>query len=63
MWETAWGEGREQGGNGPARVEQRSWGFGEGNSSILKFRDNGISGWTACGGERKRGFQDEAKAF
>ena len=53
VWGTAWGEGREQGGNGPARVEQRSCGLGAENSSILKFRGNRISGWTACGGERR----------
>ena len=62
MWGTAWEEQEDEGGKklGAAGVRQELE-FGDEHGSVLKSRDNRISGWTV--GERERGFQDEAKAF
>ena len=55
------GAGRPRGKEGwasPSRAEE----LGK-SGSILNSRDNRISEWTECGVERKRGFQEETKAF
>ena len=61
-WRGEMGAGRPRGKEdwaSPRRAEE----LGEERGSILNSRDNRISEWTGCGVERKRGFQEETKAF
>lgn len=53
MWGTAWEEQEDEGGKklGAAGVRQELE-FGDEHGSVLKSRDNRISGWTV--GERER---------